>query len=188
MQHGSVVNKTDSDILAKIKKSLKACLAQLENEPIILIDAKGKYWVNSFARKIISKRGISIEDFTEWIRVGSSHLQDVSHRDIHVHMCRLRKKEVIAFLKLEPKYSDTVKKIDLTEKQKEILRYVLGGFSNKEIADRMRISPGTVNSHLDNIYLKLRCSSRLEASLIALKDGLFLRSREVLSKERGRYK
>jgi hypothetical protein len=79
-----MVNKADSDILAKIKKALEACLKELENEPIILIDAKGKYWVNSFARKIVSQRGISLEDFTEWIKVGSSHLQDASHRDVHV--------------------------------------------------------------------------------------------------------
>jgi DNA-binding CsgD family transcriptional regulator len=176
------VNKIDSDILAKIRKSLKTCLEQLENEPIILIDAKGKYRVNSFARKIIFQRGISLEDFTDWIRLGSSHLQDISYRDIHVHICRLHKKEVIASLKLEPKGTGTKKEVNLTEKQKEILRYVLRGLSNKEIARGMHISPGTVNSHLDNIYRTLGCSSRLEAALSALKKGLFLCSREEYPK------
>ncbi len=178
------MNKIDKDILASLKHSLITCLEQLENEPIILIDAKGKHRVNSLARKIIAQRGMSVEDFMEWIKAGSSHLQDISCRDVRVHMCRLRNKEVFAFLKLESEDPRTMKEVNLTEKQKEILRYVVKGLSNKEIADKMLIRPGTVNTHLDIIYLKLGCSSRLEASLIALKNGLFLRSPEVPSKKR----
>ncbi len=52
------------------------------------------------------------------------------------------------------------------------------GESNKSIADIMKISPGTVNTHLDNIYSKLGCSNRLSACLIALRNGLFLPGRE----------
>jgi DNA-binding NarL/FixJ family response regulator len=114
----------------------------------------------------------------EWIKAGSSHLHNISHRNIEVHMCLLPKKEVIAILKTGSKKID-IEKVTLTEKEKEILYYILEGLSNKEIAKTIGRSPGTVNSHLDNIYRKLGCSSRLEASLIALKNGLFFGSRDT---------
>jgi DNA-binding NarL/FixJ family response regulator len=53
------------------------------------------------------------------------------------------------------------------------------GFSNKKIAGLMKISPGTVNTHLDNIYRKLGCSNRVTACITAVKNGLFLPSAEV---------
>ena len=165
VQQRCAVNKIDKDILARLKKSLTACFNQLQNEPIILIDTKGKRWVNSLAAKIIRQRGLFTEDFTEWIKVGSTHLQDIAYRDVCVHMCRLHNNEVVAFLKTECENTWKTKEVKLTGKQKEILRYVLDGFSNKEIANKMIISPATVNTHLDNIYLKLGCSSRIEASL-----------------------
>ena len=177
------LNKMESTVLERIKKSLTSVIENLEKEPIILVDAEGGHWVNSFAKEVIDRRGISMEDFIEWIKIGASHLQNISHSDIQVHMMRLPQNEVIALLKFDGSKSDT-KRVSLTGKQKDILHCVLKGFSNKEIANRMRISPGTVNSHLDTIYSKLRCSSRLEASLIALKNGLFISSRGIHQKTR----
>jgi DNA-binding CsgD family transcriptional regulator len=177
------VNEMESTVLGRIKKSLTSVLENLEKEPIILVDADGGHWVNSFARQVITQRGIPMEDFIEWIKIGSSHLQNISHSDIQVHMMRLPQNEVIALLKPDGNKPDATK-VALTGKQKDILHYVLKGFSNKEIANRMKISPGTVNSHLDTIYSKLGCSSRLEASLIALKKGLFISSPVNLSRDR----
>jgi DNA-binding CsgD family transcriptional regulator len=174
----------ESTVLRRIKKSLMSVLENLEKEPIILVDTDGGHWVNSYAREVIGQRGIPMEDFIEWIKIGSSHLQSISHSDIQVHMMRLPQNEVIALLKPDGSTPDT-KKVALTGKQKDILHYVLKGFSNKEIANRMRISPGTVNSHLDTIYSKLGCSSRLEASIIALKKGLFISSPGDLSRDGG---
>jgi DNA-binding NarL/FixJ family response regulator len=39
------------------------------------------------------------------------------------------------------------------------------GLANKEIADRLGLSPGTVRWHLENIYGKLHVHSRTEAVL-----------------------
>ena len=108
--------------------------------------------------------------------------------DLTIHICRLPYSDVIAILNLKQKCKGRriAGEFNLTEKQKEVLRHLLKGLSNSEIANKMNISPGTVNTHLDNIYLKLGCSSRGEASLIALKKGLFLQSREAPSKSRGK--
>jgi DNA-binding NarL/FixJ family response regulator len=149
----------------------------------MLVDANGGHRVNSFARQVIAQRRIPMEDFIEWIKIGSSHLQNISQSDIQVHMIRLPQNEVIVLLKPDGNKPDATK-VALTGKQKDILHYVLKGFSNKEIANRMEISPGTVNSHLDTICSKLGCSSRPEASLIALEKGLFISSPVNLSRDR----
>jgi DNA-binding CsgD family transcriptional regulator len=170
------MNESDNDVFARIKKSLTTCLQHLEKEPVILIDAKGKYWANSMAREVISQRDVSLKDFVEWIGVGAFHLQDMEYRNLQVHICRLPKKDVIALLKPYFMDSGVKKKMSLTRKEKEILYHVLKGFTNKKIASRLRISPATVNAHLDNVYAKLGSSSRLEASLFSLKHGLLVRS------------
>jgi DNA-binding CsgD family transcriptional regulator len=46
------------------------------------------------------------------------------------------------------------------------------GHSSKEIAGRLVISPKTAGSHIERIYLKTGCSSRAEASLYAMQQGL----------------
>jgi NarL family two-component system response regulator LiaR len=60
----------------------------------------------------------------------------------------------------------------LTEREKEILRWVAQGLSNKAIAQTLDLSEGTVKVHVSNILRKLNVSSRTEASVRALQTGL----------------
>lgn len=48
----------------------------------------------------------------------------------------------------------------LTERQREILRWVAQGLSNKEIGRRLGISPATVKTHLQNIFKRVGVSGR----------------------------
>ncbi len=51
----------------------------------------------------------------------------------------------------------------LTDREMEILQEVKQGLSNKEIANKLFISSGTVRKHIDNIYQKLQVHNRVEA-------------------------
>ena len=51
----------------------------------------------------------------------------------------------------------------LTAREEETLAMLTKGYSNKEIADRLKISIETVRSHLKNIYEKMHVRSRTEA-------------------------
>jgi DNA-binding CsgD family transcriptional regulator len=61
-------------------------------------------------------------------------------------------------------------KFSLTEREKEMLRLLLKGKSNKEISAITFVSTETVKSHLQNIYKKLDVKSRLEAVTLFLKE------------------
>lgn len=60
----------------------------------------------------------------------------------------------------------------LTEREREILALVGRAYSNKEIARELVISERTARSHVSSILRKLGLSSRTEAALLAVREGL----------------
>ncbi|MBX2888591.1 MAG: response regulator transcription factor [Ferruginibacter sp.] len=54
--------------------------------------------------------------------------------------------------------------IALTRRENEILQLLINGYSYKEIAANIHISRETINSHIKNIYKKLKVHSRAELS------------------------
>ena len=60
----------------------------------------------------------------------------------------------------------------LTQREIEVLRLLARGLSNKEIAQRLVISPKTVGNHVEHIYVKIDATNRAGASLFAVRHGL----------------
>ena len=60
----------------------------------------------------------------------------------------------------------------LTPREVEVLQLLAQGLSNKEIGDRLVISPKTAGHHIEHIYTKIDASSRATASLFAMQQGL----------------
>ena len=60
----------------------------------------------------------------------------------------------------------------LTEREKEILRYISIGATNKDIADTLCISENTVNTHTRNIFTKLDVKNRYQAALYVMKNSI----------------
>src|ERR671936_1387063 len=61
---------------------------------------------------------------------------------------------------------------NLTKREREILVLVADGLSNREIADRLVLSPETVKSHVAAILEKLNVSDRTQAAIYAVRNGL----------------
>jgi LuxR family maltose regulon positive regulatory protein len=60
----------------------------------------------------------------------------------------------------------------LSERELEVLRLVTAGLSNREIARKLIISPGTAKTHIHNICSKLGVRNRTEAATRAKEMGL----------------
>lgn len=60
----------------------------------------------------------------------------------------------------------------LTERETEIVRLLAGGYSNREIADALEVSEGTVKNHVSNVLAKMGVRDRTRAVLKALELGI----------------
>lgn len=60
----------------------------------------------------------------------------------------------------------------LSEREREVLQYLVEGLTNAEIAERMFISRSTVKFHVSSLLAKLNVTTRAEAITVAIKAGL----------------
>jgi DNA-binding NarL/FixJ family response regulator len=60
----------------------------------------------------------------------------------------------------------------LTEREREVLDLIAAGSTNREIAERLYLSPHTVKEHTSALYRKLRARNRAEAVQRAQRIGL----------------
>ena len=61
---------------------------------------------------------------------------------------------------------------DLTQREYEVLKLIVDGKSNNEIAEELTISSHTAKAHVCNIIQKLLVDDRTQAAVKALKEGL----------------
>jgi len=61
---------------------------------------------------------------------------------------------------------------ELTGREREVLRLMAQGWSNRQIADALYLAEGTVKNHVSNVLLKLGVKDRTRAVLLALQGGL----------------
>ncbi|MDT0438912.1 MULTISPECIES: response regulator transcription factor [Streptomyces] len=61
---------------------------------------------------------------------------------------------------------------ELTPAERDVLRLLATGLSNGEIADRLRLSAGTVKAHISRVLTRTGCANRVQAAVLAHDAGL----------------
>ncbi|MCF6350045.1 MAG: response regulator transcription factor [Flavobacteriaceae bacterium] len=72
-------------------------------------------------------------------------------------------------LKIE---ANPLEKIDLKDKELELLKYVTQELTYKEISKKMFLSPKTIDGYRDKLFTKLNVKSRIGLVIYAIKEGL----------------
>ncbi|MEH2499202.1 VCBS repeat-containing protein [Bradyrhizobium sp. AZCC 1678] len=118
-------------------------------------------------------------DLTAAIAAGAcSAISSYANPDTILRSLRLMTERTSARPTPSPELAPNGKEVDgakiekklrvLTHREREIIRLVAEGLSNKEIARQLNLSPGTVKVHLYNIFHKLEISNRTVLATIAL--------------------
>ncbi len=126
------------------------------------------------------------EDLVSAIKAGAIGylLKDASKEKLIEAICAAAKKEAVISSSIAPFLLDEFKKIagqkqdssqkveSLTEREQEILKLMAEGLDNKTIAGTIFVSEATVKNHVSNILAKLQVENRVQAGVIAAKEGL----------------
>ena len=118
----------------------------IEQEQVLELDKSGNIWLM-----------LSVID------VDASHESEITKS----HLYNFKTGEQI-FIDL----SDTLDE-PLTNRELEVLRFMKKGLLSKEIAETLKVSINTVNSHRQNILQKLKANNSIEAVNFAQRLGLF---------------
>ena len=70
-----------------------------------------------------------------------------------------------------PALESSSREDDLTQREKEVLRLLAGGYSNREIAKALFVAEGTIKNHVSNILTKMGVRDRTRAVLKAAERG-----------------
>lgn len=82
--------------------------------------------------------------------------------------------EIVYPEQLQPVKVGLASSNEFTEKELIILRLILGGYSNVEIAQKLGVSPGVIKNHVANMLLKTGFRSRTQLAVRARETGLVI--------------
>lgn len=75
--------------------------------------------------------------------------------------------QILSFREIEPAQSKLAKRFDLSPRLIDVLLLIEEGCSNKQIAERLRISPNTARTQVEKLLHKMHVSNRTQAASVA---------------------
>jgi len=136
---------------------------------------------------------ITVHDSPEYmlmaLRAGASGylLKDIKRQDLIIAIRQVQRGEAFLNNELVTRVLQQIHGLALTHRHEliehltvrelEVLRILAKGHTNREIAEQLRISAGTVKVHVEHIIAKLQVSDRTQAAVRAIEIGLIEHSR-----------
>jgi len=177
----TAVGNQCSDVLHGVDECGQVCtvdcavkLHAIRHEPMSTYDiqadtGKGKVWFSMTV--MMAERGGTADGYTLHI----ARSADLKKRFEHLLRDFVVKETSLADTALGPMISvknSVTHLTDLSSREIEVLKLLALGESTKKIADKLFISPTTVNNHVQSILKKLSAHTRLEAVRRAEKAGI----------------
>ncbi|MEP6904340.1 MAG: response regulator transcription factor [Actinomycetota bacterium] len=114
------------------------------------------------------------EDIFNAIQAGAQayFLKDVKGTDLIKAIRAVHAGQRVLPPEIASRLADRIYRSKLSPRELEVLKLISDGKSNKEVAQILSISDGTVRVHASNIFAKLGCSDRAQAVSEAFKRGI----------------
>jgi len=99
-------------------------------------------------------------------------IKDVLRHDIAQAIRAVHGGERVVPTAVAQRLAEHTPRVELTEREVEVLTHMVKGLSNKQIATAIGRTEATVKAHILNVFEKLGASDRTEAVTIALRRGI----------------
>ena len=125
-------------------------------------------------RVIVMTTYESEDDIHRSLKTGAKGylVKDIAPQQIRVAVRRVAAGESFLSLNIAAKLAESIARPELSKRERQVLKDLAYGRSNKEIAQILYISEHTAKAHVRSIMTKLNADSRTEAMAIATKRGL----------------
>jgi DNA-binding NarL/FixJ family response regulator len=114
------------------------------------------------------------EDIFQALQAGARayFLKDVKGHDLIGAIRAVHAGQRLLPPEIASRLAERIPRSELSPRELEILRLIAKGGSNREIANTLDISEGTVRVHASNIFAKLGCNDRAQAVSEAFQRGI----------------
>lgn len=184
---------SDMELVGEAADSQTAVVVFAETQPdVVLMDMKlpdrdGAATIAEIRKRHPNARVIALTSFADDDTIDAAlHagargflLKDVSVeelanaiRTVHQGKVIFDEKASEVLYGLLAKSENVETKTIFSKREKDVLRHLVNGLTNKQIAARLKVQPSTIKQYLSSIFTKLRVQSRTEAVAETLRMGL----------------
>jgi two-component system NarL family response regulator len=125
-------------------------------------------------RVIVMTTSDSEDDIHRSLQTGAKGylVKGIAPQQIRESVRRVAAGESVLSSNFATKLAESIARPQLSKRERQVLKYLANGRSNKEIAQILYISEHTAKAHVKSIMSKLNADSRTEVIAIAIKRGL----------------